>query len=574
MTGAYAYTPEIWLPLGAAAFVAALGIYAWRRRNVPAGKPFIAISLFATLMLLGIALEAAAVAPATKIAWYKFQFLMQMLAVTGGTCFTLEYVYPGRWLTRRNLTLLALPPVLTLLLIVIDDSQFVWRRLAVGPDGSVIPFYAIPGAILLAYAWCLVLLNATAFLWLFIRSPQHRWPTALMLFGQVAGRVLFLFDLSPLPFPALLDATVFAILAPWTMYAIALFGVHILDPLPAARATAIEQMRDGMVVVDSAWRVASLNPAAAKILNTSANRARGKLLAKLLPAFADLSARLADAPARTTGPTTGPIEIDLDTKPEARCYALELSPLNDFRGPIIGHLLLLHDITQQRRAQAEILEQQRTLSVLQERERLAHELHDGVAQALAAAYLQASTAKLLLARGETAQVDKCLASLADATLEAQADVREYLLGAQIVISGDHRFFPALREYVARFTQQSGLPVELAVPPQLEKQGLAQAVEVQLLRIIQEALSNVRKHAYAPQAHARRAQVILSLAGPQARIAIVDEGRGFDPAAAASQGEGYGLRAMRERAEAVGGSLAVISSPGQGTQVVVLMPLKG
>ena len=97
--------------------------------------------------------------------------------------------------------------------------------------------------------------------------------------------------------------------------------------------------------------------------------------------------------------------------------------------------------------------------------------------------------------------------------------------------------------------------------------------MQLLRIIQEALSNVRKHAYAPQAHARCAQVIFTFAGPQARIAIVDDGHGFDPAAAASQGEGYGLRAMRERAEAVGGSLAVISSPGQGTQVVVLMPLK-
>jgi PAS domain-containing protein len=172
----------------------------------------------------------------------------------------------------------------------------------------------------LAYAWCLVLLNAAAFLWLFIRSPQHRWPAALMLFGQVTGRVPFLFDLARLPFPALLDATVFVILAPWTMYAVALFGFRILDPLPAARSTALEQMRDGMVVLDVRGHIASLNPTAANILGTSAARARGKTLAEVLPAFADLTGRLTDRAA-------GPAEISHGTGPQARYYALEMSVL-------------------------------------------------------------------------------------------------------------------------------------------------------------------------------------------------------------------------------------------------------
>jgi signal transduction histidine kinase len=115
-----------------------------------------------------------------------------------------------------------------------------------------------------------------------------------------------------------------------------------------------------------------------------------------------------------------------------------------------------------------------------------------------------------------------------------------------------------------------------VPPELEEQGLSPTVEVQLLRIIQEALSNVRKHAYAPQAPEgvrthRSVQVSFSLAGARAQVAIVDDGCGFDPAAAAAQREGYGLWVMQERAEAVGGKMAVISSPGQGTRVIVWVP---
>jgi signal transduction histidine kinase len=81
---------------------------------------------------------------------------------------------------------------------------------------------------------------------------------------------------------------------------------------------------------------------------------------------------------------------------------------------------------EQKRAQAQILEQQRTLATLKEREHLARELHESLGQALAATHLQASTAKLLFARGEAAQLSECLDTLADTTLQAEVDMREYL----------------------------------------------------------------------------------------------------------------------------------------------------
>lgn len=564
MAGVYAYTPDIWLPLAATVCLAAIAAYSWWRRDVPAALPLAACALFAALWGLGRTLVAAAAAPAAILAWHKFQVIWLLPAVTAGTCFALEYARPGRWLTRRRawlVALFALPPLLILLFVILNDGQLLWRRLEITADGSVQPTFTRAGLILLAYGMGLVLVNAAALVWLFARSPQHRWPVVLILFGQSANRLLYLFGtLAPLRPPLFeLDAT--AGIVPWiAMAAVALFGFRILDPRPAARAAALEQMRDGMIVLDAEGGVASLNRAAAALLSTDTDRA----LQDLLSAKPDLRDRIADARCFSDA-----VEIALETGRGVRYCALDVSPLRDFRDLPLGHLLMLHDLTEQRRAEAQLREQQRTLGVLQERERLAHELHDGLGQALAAAHLQASSARLLLARGEVDQVDECLAVLADATLQAEADVREYLLAAKTPISAERPFFPTLREYLRRFTWQYGLPVELEVPAQTEAQGLPPAVELQLLRIIQEALSNVRKHA---RAHC--AQVMFTPAGGQARVAIVDDGCGFDPAAAAARGERYGLQSMRERAEAAGGSLRVISSPGQGTRVEVEVPMRG
>ena len=270
MTGHYAYTPAIWPPLVGVIFLAAIGLYCWRRRSVPAALPLLAVSLFGSLFLLGIALEAAAVAPATKIAWFRFQSVWRMPSVTAGLCFVLEYAYPGRWLTRRNLVLLSIPALLDIFMVVVNDSQLMWRRLQIGPDGSVVAYLTPAGVIMAAYGVGLVLVNAAVLLWLFIRSPQHRWPVALILAGQIANRSLYVIDAAHLSWPIPLDPLAVGVLLVATTYAIALFGFQIFDPRPTARRAALEQMRDGVVICDPEWRLAGINGAAAAILDTPA----------------------------------------------------------------------------------------------------------------------------------------------------------------------------------------------------------------------------------------------------------------------------------------------------------------
>jgi signal transduction histidine kinase len=378
---------------------------------------------------------------------------------------------------------------------------------------------------------------------------------------------LYLLDIVRLPSPTGLDLTVIAILAPWAMYAIVLLGFRIFDPLPAARATALGQMREGMVVMDSTWRVASLNPAAARILNTSATRARGKLLEGLLPACPDLAARLTDAAAE-------PAEISLGTGPESRRYAFELSLLKDFRGLTIGHLLLLHDVTEQRRAQAQMLTHQWAEAMLQEREQLALELHDSFSQSLAFLNMQAQAAQLYLQTDQKEAARAIVARLAEVSREMQGDVRE-LIGSMLTVSLPvEGFCVALHQVVTQFEQRNGMAVALVIDDpaaMFSDPGLLPApTGLQLIRIVQEALANVRKHAGAPD----QIDVRLRADAGQLQLAITDNGVGFDQALLGIGGKHFGLEVMRQRAARIGGQLAVHSAPGAGTRVEVCVPMGG
>jgi len=561
MTSNYSYTPQIWPPVITALVLIVLAVYSYRRRSVPGALPFTFALLFGALWMVGSSLEVAAVDVSIKIFWIKFQTAWLLPSATAVTCFLLEYAWPGRWLTRRNLALLSIPCLLAFGMILTNDlHHLVWQGFAF--EGEVIPLNGLGNWIFLFYAYALGMVNVVVLAWLFIRSPQYRWPVVLMLAGQIAGRVVYGLEAVNV-IQSDLQIEVIAFWFPISMYLIALYGFRIFNPIPLAYRVVIAQMRDGMLVLDPQRRVVSLNPAAEPILGAPLKHVQGKPIGELLPGFLERG-----SPLTGGTPFSKPFEMNISLGGEARCYELDFSPLHDFRGLPVGDLLLLHDVTEQKRVQAQILEQQRVLATLIEREHLARELHDGLGQELAAAHLQASTARRLLDRGETTQVGECLNILVDTTLQAEANMREYLLGAQSVISAEQPFLITLREYLKRFTRQYSLPVELSVLPELERQELPQTVAIQLLRIIQEGLSNIRKHA-----HARCAQVSLTVSGALLQVFISDDGLGFDASAVVTlPGAGFGLRSMRERAEALGGVLRIDSALGRGTRVVVEVPV--
>jgi PAS domain S-box-containing protein len=483
--------------------------------------------------------------------------------VVATTCFVLEYAWPGRWLSRRNLALLSLPILMSIAIIVTDDRyHLAWRGFLV--NGSVQPELST-GSWLSALYFLGILgaLNLIVLGWLFLRSPQQRWPVVLMVVGQLGGRILFLLErvyfLDSAP-PLDLLGMSFEFL----MYAIALFGFRIFDPITLARRTAIEQLHSGMLVLDTRGKIVSLNPSAATILGSPAKSLLGCSMKELLPPSFDLAGDL-QATFQAEIDFPGVHRDGVGSGAERCSYQLEASALNDWRGLAVGRLLLLHDVTEQKRAQAQLVEHQRALAMLHERELLARELHDSLGQVLGYTSLRMEAVRKLITDGKLSTADEQLMQMEHIVADAHADVREYILNLRTAPTSQQSFFASLQHYLDGYLTNYGIRVDLSVGAGVDDKIFSPDAQMQLFRMIQEAFSNARKHAQTDCV-----RLSFERADGQVCIRIQDNGRGFDPSRAAGEGH-FGLRFMRERAEELGGSLRVDTAPGKGTCVTIEVP---
>ncbi|MEE8347645.1 MAG: ATP-binding protein, partial [Dehalococcoidia bacterium] len=125
----------------------------------------------------------------------------------------------------------------------------------------------------------------------------------------------------------------------------------------------------------------------------------------------------------------------------------------------------------------------------------------------------------------------------------------------------------LREYVEKFSRQTGIPCHFE-GHRGSPAVLSPTAEVQLIRIVQEAMSNIKKHAPGSEAW-----LSIEVRNQEALVVIRDNGPGFDLDSTIVRGRQYGLQTMKERAESVGGSLRINSRPGDGTVLEVMVPLE-
>jgi signal transduction histidine kinase len=204
------------------------------------------------------------------------------------------------------------------------------------------------------------------------------------------------------------------------------------------------------------------------------------------------------------------------------------------------------------------------LAVAEERLRIAHEMHDGLAQVLAYVNTKAQAVKEFLRAGRTEDATRQLDQLAGAAREVYSDVREAIIGLRSAAVPGRPFTEALQDYLDTWEDQTGIPCRLHFDGEPR---LSSGAELQLLRIVQEALANVRKHAGA-----RQVDVTLERTLGRLRVTVADDGAGFKPAdLGRAEFPRFGLATMRERAENGGGSFQLESAPGQGTRVTVELP---
>jgi signal transduction histidine kinase len=209
---------------------------------------------------------------------------------------------------------------------------------------------------------------------------------------------------------------------------------------------------------------------------------------------------------------------------------------------------------------ARLNERARDAAVLEERQRLARDLHDSVTQALYSLKLYAEAAGRQLDAGDLATAREHLREVRSSAGEALAEMRLLLHELRPPLLREHGLGAALRVRLAAVEGRSGLAIEARIDEGLR---LPATVEQDLYRIAQEALNNVLKHA-----RASRVTLAFEAADGCARLEVADDGAGFDPD---QPGGGLGLAGMQERAVHLGGALHVESAPGTGTRIVVEVP---
>jgi signal transduction histidine kinase len=404
-----------------------------------------------------------------------------------------------------------------------------------------------------AYLLCAITL-ALSVRWVIItrglRRRQALWFTLaglISVVGILLEFVLKLKNINPLPLSFLLSG----LLTTWGFYRWQVYNI-----IPLAQEVAIRNMVDGLLVIDENGYIADMNDVAKKILVGLPVVIGGKFV-ELLAVYPELA---------KVGNQLGVhiLEVAREISGEKFYYQWSLTSLQTSEH-VLGKVLLIKDITCQKRQQERVLEQQKALAIVEERQSLAREVHDDLCQVLGYINLQSQAVRKAATNGQTDVIVSGLNRMIDATRHAYDDAREYIRGVQTTKLQTEGLVSALQNYVTWVRQEYALDITLDIPKEFEQQNMNASAELQLLRIIQEALANIRKHAKASHCSLK-----LRLDDTVIRVIVTDDGEGFD-IDGCSDGAGFGLTTMRERAEKAGGMLKIKSVLGQGTKIVIEIP---
>jgi PAS domain S-box-containing protein len=330
--------------LAVAAISVASALYTWSRRPVPGSKAVAVLALASAEWLAAYALELASVDVLDKVFLNKVQFVGVVIVPVAWLLFALQYTRREEWLTRRTLLALSIMPLVTLLLVFTNESHgLFWEGPVAVPEATFAMLHQPHGAwfwIHVAYSYALHCISTFLLVRMLIHSRHlyRRQVSALLLASNLPllGNAVMFLGLSPWAF---LDLTLLGFVVSSQAIIWSLFRLRVGDIVPVAHEVIIDNMSDGVIVLDEQGRIVNINTVAQQVIGHAASAAIGNPVERIFPQCAALIQSLSDRSGRDA-------EIVVGEGDARRTYDVGISSILDWRGRLTSQVVVLRDITE------------------------------------------------------------------------------------------------------------------------------------------------------------------------------------------------------------------------------------
>ncbi len=546
----------------------------WQRRKAKSGLYFALGMIGITLWTMAAGLGYAAVPLSLKILFAKIDAVGYFSALSFFVLCGLHFAGFDEWAEKTWIkALLILLPALCVLLIATNELHgWVWQGF-LPVENNVVVFEHGPGFVWLAAVGYLMIASLIGTLWLASRkgSEISRRQNRLLLYAIIFPIIANLVYLYGVKGTEGVDWSSVTFSISGFLFLRALYGAHLLDITPIARDKLVANLSDGMIVLDVQNRIIDINRAAADMLQSESKALIGKSLTEVAP----LPRSILDQPPEQE------IKTELRTGgADKRYFDLLISPLRERQHKIIGRLIIIRDITTRKEnelrllqlttelqeAQAQVVEQHRTLAKLEERQRMGRDMHDSVNQSIYSMMMLSETLGTLLRQDHIEKSIELTEQIQESGMQALKEIRALLYQTQSLQSAQNAdFLNVLEQRLNMVERRTGIKAEIICEGDFDEY-CPEEWKDDLYWIIIEALNNSLKYA-----RARHISIYIKCARERLTVEVKDDGAGFDRD---QVGGGFGMQSMRERAEILGGELQVQSASGSGTNVFFHASIRG
>ncbi|NDJ54171.1 MAG: PAS domain-containing protein [Chloroflexi bacterium] len=347
------FTPYALVTFGAGIIALFLAYVIWRKRPGVGVAAFSILALAIALWSLANAARLTVVPFSTKVILNALMFVGIVTVPSAWLVFILQYTGRDQWVTRRNVGYLFIMPVLTIIAIISNPLHGLWGEPLLMTEGGLNTLsYTLGPAFWVhaVYSYILLLIAAIFLIETLIRSRDlYRGQALLLLIGTFTpwfANAIFIFQLSPLP--PYVDLTALAFTVSTLAYGWSMYRYRLIDIVPVAKDIVIDTLTDAVIVLDRNARIVEANPATLKLIGRPAGEVLGQPVTEIISGESELIERYrASDHARD--------EITLDLQGESFTFDLIITPLRNRQGELTGRVLLLHDITALKKANADLV---------------------------------------------------------------------------------------------------------------------------------------------------------------------------------------------------------------------------